>query len=75
MTIEVVLNKYETFQIQDLSDLTGVHVVSSLPVAVFSGNVETEEEQRGERRQEPPGGADDTSARLGEDLLQPAYPG
>ena len=37
-TINVVLDHFDTFQITSLGDLTGTHVQSNKPVAVFSGN-------------------------------------
>ena len=36
-TINVVLDHFDTFQITSLGDLTGTHVQSNKPVAVFSG--------------------------------------
>lgn len=40
-TLLITLQRYQTFQIQSKGDLTGSHIVSDSPVAVFSGNVRT----------------------------------
>ncbi|XP_061187977.1 uncharacterized protein LOC133196042 [Saccostrea echinata] len=39
--INVTMNKYQTFQVSSVGDLTGSHVISSLPVGVISGNKKT----------------------------------
>ncbi|XP_053388868.1 uncharacterized protein LOC128551935 [Mercenaria mercenaria] len=39
--INIPVQKYDTIQLQSSGDLTGAHVESNKPVAVFSGNVKT----------------------------------
>ncbi|XP_052252894.1 uncharacterized protein LOC127859481 isoform X5 [Dreissena polymorpha] len=40
-TISVTLDRFKTLQLQSKGDLTGTHIVTSKPVAVFSGNIKT----------------------------------
>ncbi|XP_056010931.1 IgGFc-binding protein-like [Ostrea edulis] len=39
--INVTMNRYDTFQISSVGDLTGSHVISDYPVGVISGNKKT----------------------------------
>jgi len=37
--LHITVNEYETFQVISSTDLTSTHILSSSPVAVFSGNI------------------------------------
>ncbi|XP_053380418.1 uncharacterized protein LOC123539868 isoform X2 [Mercenaria mercenaria] len=39
--INIIVQKYDTVQLQSSGDLTGAHIETNNPVAVFSGNVKT----------------------------------
>ncbi|KAJ8315039.1 hypothetical protein KUTeg_007189 [Tegillarca granosa] len=40
-TLSITVNRYDTFQIQSLGDLTGAYITSDKPISVFSGNRKT----------------------------------
>lgn len=48
-TITITLDRYDTFQVVSKGDLTGTRIISSNPIAVFSGNVRTSTDGKNSR--------------------------